>query len=261
MSLALKWGDADSDQFAFIYFDAVTSYKTQYKGKVTEHPIDGGATISDHFVKHNPKVAISGVITGADITFGNENIQDEEGNSPVNTKQAPGEVFIDAGSSSVNSLLPASISQLFSPQEPSIILDSPQDKDVVEQVKMLMSDLISGEKFNEISKTFTNNMQLLQLYEYRGTVIRSIVDNFVMIGLDFNEDADSGDALYCEVVLERIGFSFGRSESLPPDLAADLTNKGSPVENKGKQDSTITDIGEVDEPTALKKLLLKSSGL
>ena len=62
MSIALQWGDAESDQFVFVYLDAVTSYKEDHQVKVTEHPIDGGANIADHFVKSNPRVIISGVI-------------------------------------------------------------------------------------------------------------------------------------------------------------------------------------------------------
>ena len=262
MSLALKWGGQDGDQATFVYFDAVTSYKTQYKGKVTEHPIDSGATIADHFVKVNPRIIIQGVITGADISVGNENIEDEEGNTPINTKPAPDAVTVDASSSINNSLLPESIGQLFSPQEPTITFSGAQNTDLTEQVKTQMVDLISGEKYNEISKTYTNSMQVLQLYEYEGSLIRSIKNDMVMVGLDFLEDADSGDALYLEVVLEQVDFSVGRSDTLPPDVVDALINKASPLSNNGKQDSTVNDLGDTgNDATALKKLALKAAGV
>ena len=69
MSLALKFGDLQaggSDIKGIIYFDAVTVYTKDYSGKVTSHPIEAGASISDHFVSDNPKFKISGVLSHVD---------------------------------------------------------------------------------------------------------------------------------------------------------------------------------------------------
>lgn len=261
MSIAIEWGDEDSDQSAFVYFDAVTSYKTSYRGKVTEHPIDSGANIADHFVKENPRIMISGVITGADITVGNENIANEDGDSPINVRAAPDAVVVDTSSSKLNSLLPASITQFFTPQEPSITFSGNAAVDAVEKVKNAMANLMAGERYNEISKTFINSMQLLKLYEYDGSVIRSITEDLVMVGLDFSEDADSGDALYCEITLEQIRFAKGKVAELPPDVVDALKNKAAEIESKGKQDSSVVGVDtEVDDATPLHKLLIHLEG-
>jgi len=251
MSLAIEWGDPDSDQALFIYFDAVTSYKTEYRGKVTEHPIDGGSTITDHFVKINPRINISGVITGADISQGRENITNESDESPINAKAAPQAVDVNTSTSQLNSLLPENIGQLFSPQDPEITFDPFPDVDLVEEIKQGMVNLISGEKFNEISNTVTNNMQLLKLYEYDGTVIRAILENLVAVNITFQEDANSGDALYCDITLEQIRFARKRSESLSEDVAESLEAKAATVENKGKQDSTEATIENAEQGTPM----------
>lgn len=264
MSLAIKWGDDDSDQAAFIYFDAVQSYQTEYKGKVTEHPIDGGATVADHFVKVNPRFMFSGVVTGADLAVGNQNIEDEEGNRPINTHAAPEAVSVDASSSKFNSLLPGSVTQFFSPQTPEIEFDvfgvAP---DTVESVKDAMAQLISGEKFNEISGTFINNMQLVKLYEYQGTVIRNIIEDLVMIGLSFREDADSGDGLYASITFEQVRFAEGKTASLPDDVVDGLKSKAAALVNKGKQDSNPVEdnTGNLDTRSSLKQLVDKAAGV
>lgn len=257
MSLAIEWGDEDSDQSAFIYFDAVTSYRSSYKGKVTEHPIDSGANIADHFVKTNPRFTISGVITGADISVGNEDLTNEDGDSPINTKAAPDAVSVDSPGSSLNAFLPESITQFFAPQEPSIPLDGNESVDSVEDVKNAMTNLMAGEKYNEISKTFTNSMQLLKLHEYEGTTIRATHTDLVMVGLDFSEDPDSGDALYCDVILEQIRFAEGRVAELPADVVDSLKAKAAALADKGKQDSSISEIDlDEDDGTALHKAVV-----
>ena len=179
----------------------------------------------------------------------------------MNTKAAPEAVEVDASDSLFSRVLPASISQFFSPQDPKISFGSPTSVDVAEAVKFVMRQLISGERYNELSKTHVNNMQLLSLYEYEGTVIKSITKNFVAVGISFSEDENSGDALYCEIVLEQIRFVAGKSDELPKDVVDGLRKKASALEDKGKMDSSTIEVDTDNirvNGTALRDILLNA---
>src|SRR6185369_15283839 len=99
MSLAIKWDDANGG--GFIFMDAVTAYSQDHSGKVTQHPIDTGGSITDHFIKSNARYKIGAVISGLDISTGSYLIQDNQGNSPYNTNFPPNQVSVNSTDRSV----------------------------------------------------------------------------------------------------------------------------------------------------------------
>lgn len=245
MSLAIEWGGGvDTTRTLFVYFDAVTSYSKEYKGKITEHPIDGGSSIADHFIRYNPKITFTGIVSGADI-YNNSGLSNKEGVRPKNTKAAPNAVAVNSATGDV---LPTSLSQLFSPRTPSSRLDDPTDSDVVGEVKQAIEEMVAGENLGEAASTSKQKIRLANLYEYyEGNQPKSKITNLVATSVLFKEDADSGDALVCEITLERLTFTSSQTVQLSKDVSEALLTKAAEAKNKGKQDSTETELDVVDE--------------
>lgn len=242
MSLCIKWGE-DSNSGGLIVFDAVTSYVKNNKGQVTKHPIALGSSISDHFVKANDIIRVSAVISGADISTNTYLIQDLDGNAPYNSFEPPTAVSVNSTDQSVlKKFIPDSIGQFLSDSTPEVVLDSARE-DILEQVRDALTQLNSGTVFNEKTGKFDPFIQLVQLYEYDGTVLRRVIRNLVVTDIIFKEDVSTGYALYFDIVFEQVTFAFLEKTTIPKDVTEPLKKKASPKTTKGKADSTA-DTGE-----------------
>ena len=60
----------------------------------------------------------------------------------------------------------------------------------------------------------------------------------MITNLVFREDANSGNALYCDMTFEQVTFAYLKKTTIPKDVAASVKGKSGSKENKGKQDST-----------------------
>lgn len=199
MSLAIKFGDSldSSTTSGFIYIDAVTQYNRDFKGQVTSHPIGSGGNISDHFIRNNPVYNITGVISGADISIGKEKIKGESGDTPLNivSSDIP-PVSIKGNNSNLLSLLPDSISQFFVDAGSSVTTASSNTRrDVLNTIRTLLEGLFDKD-----------GLSLITLYEYKNNKLDKVIDPLVMTSLTFNEDPDSGLALYITMSLEQVTF-------------------------------------------------------
>lgn len=261
MSLAIKWGDNNSEDGGFIYFDAVTAYTQNYTGQVTKHPIDAGASIVDHYVKDNPTFSLSGVITGVDVSTGTFQIQDIEGNFPFNAQFPPSPVSVTSTDESVlTKLIPASIGQFLPETTPEITMDALRAS-VVDQVRDALIDLTSGSVLNQQTGQFDSNIQVVKLYEYKGTLINRIVNNLVITSINFNEDATTGSALYCTINFEQVTFSVLKKTEIPKDVQQTIKKKASPKKSIGKCDSTIKNSNDASntDPQSKKDAVNKSA--
>lgn len=246
MSLALRWGNDNEEGGGFIYMDSVTTYTQNYSGKVTSHPVDGSANISDHFVKDNNKITISAVITGVDISTGTYLIQDLVGNAPFNSQEAPTAVSVNSTDQSVlKKFIPDSIGQFLSDSTPEVVVDS-RRTDLLEQIRQALVDLTSGVLFNEKTGQFDPNIQIVRLFEYDKTLLRKVINNLVMTNLIFKEDPNTGYGLYCDMTFEQITFAFLKKTTIPKDITNSLKKKASDKSSKGKQDSTPQNVDGAD---------------
>lgn len=241
MSLAIRWGENNSDDGGFLYLDAVIAYTQNYTGQVTKHPIDAGASIVDSYVKDNPTFTLSGVITGVDVSTGSALIQDLDGNFAFNTRLAPNTVSVTSTDNSVlTQFIPDSIGQFLPSTTPSVVMDSAR-AEIIDQVRDALIDLTSGSKLNEETGQFDSNIQLVKLFEYKGTLINRIINNLVITSVRFNEDASTGNALYCDITFEQVTFAFLKKTEIPKDVQQTIKKKASPKKSIGKCDSTIKD--------------------
>lgn len=243
MTLGIHWGDEDSLFGGLIYLDAVTSYTRNHAGQLTKHPIDGGGNITDFFIRENDKYSITAVISGVDISTGIEYLYDEFGTLPYNAKYRTDAVSVNSSDRSVISkMLPASLTQFVGTAKPEVTL-SPENPDHTLEIQSLLEQLASGEQYNQDTGRVEYNIQLVNLYEFNGPNISSIKRNFVITSVSFNESADTGEGLYCQINLEEAHIVGLREVKVPSDV---IQSAASEKAVKGKQDSTPEDPNSED---------------
>lgn len=241
MTLAVRWGENNAEDGGFLFFDCVTVYTQEYSGTVTAHPVDSGANITDHYIKNNSRFTLSGVITGVDVSTGSALIQDLEGSFPFNTRLAPNTVSVTSTDDSVlNQFIPDSIGQFLPDTQPQVVMDSAR-AEIIDQVRDALIDLTSGTKLNEETGQFDSNIQIVRLFEYKGTLLNRILNNLVITSVRFNEDASTGNALYCDITFEQVTFAFLKKTEIPKDVQRPVQKKASPKKSIGKCDSTVKD--------------------
>lgn len=241
MTLALRWLEDENDETksSFLYFNAVTAFSQTYGGKVTEHPISVGASVTDHYIRNNPSFRLSGVFTRADISSGTFLIQDINGQLPFNRDELNQNVSVNEGGDSLlRKFLPDSLGQFIPVYEPVVTVQEGR-LDLIEQIREMIVQLVSGDRFNELSARFDSNIQLVSLYEYSGNLLSKITNNLVLTNLDFRETPDTGSALYCDMTFSQVKFTTQKKEAIPADVANSLKKKATPKATKGKQDSTV----------------------
>lgn len=239
MTLALSWGATPEEQ-GLIYLDATTLYTQNYTGQVTRHPVDTGGVITDHFTRDNAKFTISAVITGVDISQGTYLLQDLNGNYPFNTNPAPTAVSVNSTDKSLlRRFIPASVGQFLPSTSPDIQMQNARI-DLLEQIRQLLIDLMSGKKFNEKTQQFDSNVEIVALYEYEGTFIKRILNNLVMTNITFDERPDTGEALYCNMTFEQVTFVTLKKTEIPKTVTG-LNKKAASKKTLSKCDSTVKD--------------------
>ena len=246
MSLAIRWDDDNGG--GFIYLDAVTAYSQDYSGKVTNHPIDAGGNVTDHFYRNNARFKIGAVISGIDISTGTYLIQDLEGNSPYNSNDDVNPVSVNSSDQSLlQKFLPDSIGQFLPDSTPEVVVDSART-DLTEQIRDALISLTSGEIIDQQTGQFNPNIQLIDLYEYDGFKLTRVVNRLVMTNVTFRETPDTGYALYCDFSFEQVSFAVLKHTVIPQDVQNALKKKASPKNSKGKQDSKPQDAGTGTNP-------------
>ncbi|MNQ49022.1 hypothetical protein D3C85_629130 [compost metagenome] len=257
MSLAIRWGSNEEpdNPSGFIYLNSVTSYNQEYTGQVTKHPVDSSANITDHYIKNNPTFSISGVVSGVDLSSIPYDIRDQNGNTVVNATPQPVSIQFDNTVSGLLQYLPDSIGQFLSKSFPSPIADVTNRTDLSSEilVKDLLRNVMDGLKYNPKTDKVESYITLVELYEFDGLNIRDIISDLVITSVRIREDADTGDALYLDMSLEKVQFALLEKTELPQDVQTTLKPKVETKKKKGKVDSTSKDCSDAQaskDPTA-----------
>lgn len=251
MSLAIKFGDNnDPDQLSgFIYFDVVTKYSKQLSGKVTSHPLDAGASITDHYISENPKYNIVGVISSADISNVPNSIT-VDGESPFNVNPQPSAVSVGNSGSGLLKAIPGVSSGFLTSGPEQISMDSNVKVDYGDQVKNLLQKLMTGLVYNENEKKLRNKMTLITLYEFYGNILGIEAENLVMTSCAFDEDPDSGNGVFISMSLEQVSFVTLQKTELPKDVSASLSKSSQSTAKKSKADGTEKKVGDSSDATS-----------
>ena len=237
MTIALKIGDKDSQVQGFIYLDAVTTYTKDMDGKVTSFPVDSGANISDHFISQNQKFTLEGVISDVDITGLSDKVM-VDGEKPINAKPQPTATRI-SGQQGALQYLPSAVKQFFERTDATVYSDASSQASIP-AVELLFEELMRGTYYNSADNRWRNKMTTTTLYEMDGINFINAKTDLVITNVSITEDADSGDALYMSISLEKVRFvtlemtDVKNVKSSSQKKVAGTTNKGTPAVDTGK---------------------------
>lgn len=241
MTIALKIGNEDSQVQGFIYLDAVTKYGRNLSGKVTSFPMDSGSNVSNHFISNNQKFTISCVISDVDITGVSDRVRLGE-LKPLNAKPQPSVPDIAPSENSL-SFLPSAVKQFFSRSSPTVGVDL-ESKSNIAIIEMLFEELMRGVYYNSADNRWRNKVTVTTIYEMDGADFSNARTDLIITDIDFEEDPDSGDALFVSMSLEKVRFAVleitevGRNaNTTTQNKVSDTKNKGTPSTEEGKTDT------------------------
>ena len=197
----------------FIYLDVVTKYSQTLSSKVSQHPVDGFGVVSDHITKENPKLQISGFLTGADFNFSKPKLTPEDrgfiGISQVVVESDIASAIRVTNENNPTNLLPDISGQFFS--------------DTLPEVQGLSED--RGDSYSEKAlflklESLYINKEVLSVFEFNdGSVVESFLPDVVITNLTIKESTETGDALAFDLTLEQITFSYLIETRVPVDVA------------------------------------------
>lgn len=250
MSLAIKFGD-ESDITALsgaIYFDVVTKYSKSLTGKVTDHPIEAGASITDHFISANPSFNISGVISHVDFSSIPSMVY-LEGVPVKNNDPAPQPVVINNAAEGLSRLIPGVVSQFLPKQLSSVIAPSSPRQNHRGEIEQFFSDLMHGLVYNDSRKRWENRMTVCSLYEMDGAIPSNPIRDLICTSVQVDEDASSGDALYLNLSFEKVRFVTLEKVDAPKPQAKTSTARATAEKKNMGTKPPITD-SPTDAPKA-----------
>lgn len=196
MTIAIRRSNGD-----ILYFDAIEGFGENYQGQTSKHPLGSGASVVDHYVTENPRFSLKAILSDADFNLNRPqlsgNIDDYEGWQSVTSKQyvnntpTNSPVSINSNTNVFKSFLPESISQFTSTSIPQVV--------VTEQAKVKSAQAI---KIQLIA--MQEQKEEFALVDFIDNLVRKSYPSCIFTALSFNEDAESGDALYPVMEIEQI---------------------------------------------------------
>jgi len=234
----------------FIYLDVVTKYSQTLSSKVSQHPVDGLGVISDHITQENPKLSITGFLSGADFNFSKPRLSSEDrgfigiGQIVVDSDIAT-EIQVSNDDNPTN-LLPDVVGQFFSDTLPEVTGLSENRKDSYTEKAL----------FLKLESLYLNR-DVLSVFEFNdGAVVDSFLVDVVITNLTIKESTETGDALAFDITLEQITFAKLLETRVPVDVAEDRQNQVKEEAAKGDKSTNevAADEGENDR-TVLRSLV------
>ena len=248
MAFALGWQPDEINAGGLIYFDAVTSWNRSFTGTTTKHPVDAGGNVTDHYINNNPIFTMSAVVSGTDLSISTIALQNDVGDIPYNARIAPTEVTVSSDDQNLlMRFVPNVIGQFLPDTLPQVVMDDFRG-DTTEEIQDILSNLQSGEGYNQVTGQFETIIRPVVLYETNGflTLVKKIPADdtkyLVILSVNFREDTESGYALYADITFEQCRFANLKKVQLPPDLVQSVVKKkATGKKSLGKCDSTQKD--------------------
>lgn len=241
-----------------IWLDAVLSFNEDYTSSVTKHKVGSGSTISDHVIEENAQFSIDGVVSGVEWsngpTYGLSNINavTDIGEVPqitLDSIEALQSVNLPANASHVSivqglqnpiiKLLPESLRQFVDQNTtpPEIVMGEASVGDNLEAIKSTLIQLNRGFPRTTEGRVILEKEEVAILrFDYDWTPLTPIL-NCICTGLQFSEDANTGDAIYPKMRFEQVRYA-GIETAVVPEFV---------VKNMGKKQG-VEASGEVPDP-------------
>lgn len=217
MSYALLRANGD-----LIWFDAITQFSERYTGTLTAHPLESGNVVNDHTTINNIEINLAGIISDADFNLTRPTITDDDAqNWKINNKQfvnnSPVETTVSISyKPGLSQFLPESIAQFVTPSTPVVTVP---DYDRPKFAARVKDELTAMQRLAE-------NFSLVDFQNGR---VWRVIDNCVMVNLDFTETPESGDAIYPVMVIHVARYADTREVKVQ-----------SPTTNKGRKSAPAT---------------------
>lgn len=226
MSYAILRANGD-----LIWFDAITNFSERYTGTLTAHPLEKGGVVNDHTTINNIEINISGIISDADFNLTRPVITDDDAvNWKINNKQfvnnSPVETTVEIEyKPGINQFLPESISQFVTPPQPVVIVP---DNDRPKFAARIKDELTSVQR----------DAENFSLVDFQNGRIWRVIDNCVMVNLDFTETPESGDAIYPVMQIHVARYADTRAVKVPVSNKGRKTAKATERPKKEGDDAT-----------------------
>lgn len=208
MSIAILRANGD-----LIWFDAITQFSERYTGTLSAHPLEKGNVVNDHTTINNIEMNLSGIISDADFNLTRPTITDDDAvNWKINNKQFVNNSPVDTTVSieykpGFSQFLPESISQFITPATPVVIVPDYDRPKFAARIK---------DELTQVQRTAEN----FSIVDFQNGRIWRVIDNCVMVSLDFTETPESGDAIYPVMTIHVARYVDTRSVRIP------VVNKG-----------------------------------
>lgn len=232
MTVAIKRSNGD-----LFWFDAVLSLGRQLSGSVSKHPLETGAVITDHTTIDNEVITLSGVLSDADFNLRRPTIGQQQAevygitdkqfmnNTPVTgTSNEIQNTIIITEKSTFTKFLPDLVGQFLNTTAPDVRLATGTPR------KVMPAAAVQG----YLEQMMTGREEFTLLSFDNGT-IQEAFDNCVMTSLSFNEDPDSGSAVYPNITIERVKYATSTSVKIKKRVSPTIEKKAATPTNKGKQ--------------------------
>lgn len=230
MTIAIRRSNGD-----ILYFDAIEGFGEQYQGQTSKHPLGSGAFVTDHYVIENPRFSLKAVLSDADFNYNRPQLTadatDYEGwqsvsasKQYVNNTPTNSPVSINSNVNVFKSFLPESISQFTATSIPEVVVTEQPKVRSAQAIKMQM--IAMQEQKEEFA-----------LVDFNDNLIRKSYPNCIFTALSFNEDPETGDALFPVMEIEQITFAQVKNIKVKIKTA----NKGRQQTNASKRDAVASD--------------------
>ncbi|MCK9530503.1 MAG: hypothetical protein M0R77_08080 [Gammaproteobacteria bacterium] len=256
MALAIKFGDlTDTTSVSgAIYFDAVTEYKKNYSGRVTDHPIEAGASVSDHYISNNPKIQIAGVISSVDFS----NIPSQlilDGDPVINNNDQPSAVSVGGLGGKLRQFLPGVVTQFLPQVNPSVSVDQSERTDHKDTIDQLMKELMNGLYYDTQKGKWVNRMTPITLFDVFGGFPFPVMQDLIVVKFSSEESVENGDALVFNMELEQVRFVSLESADAPnPQNNTPTQRATTPTKEKGNVPSTPSSTSQSPRPDVMSNV-------
>ena len=200
-----------------------------------------GAVITDHTTIDNEVISLSGVLSDADFNLRRPTINPTQAklygmtnkqfmnNTPITGTEGQIQNTIEITEpSGLVKYLPDSVSQFLTTSAPTVKL-----ADNTPYLKVMPASAVQG----YLEEMFINREEFVLLSFVNGIIDRAF-ENCIMTSLSFEEDPDSGDAVYPVMTIERVTYVTSASVKIKKRVDPAVQKKAAVQQNKGKQASS-----------------------
>lgn len=210
--ILLRIGDASEDNVLF-GISATESFRRSLKSEVAKHPLDSGASITDHVSNSNAMFEIRGVLSSCDTSFIKHLVRFEYPDSDelevpynFNIEERPKFETEDEKGGFLKSLIPDVIGQFLNDGmevefNPDGVVDYTDYAELIyDRIEKYVTQLVYDV---ELSK-YSNSIRKVTLYEMQEQYVKRVYEDLVITSFNREDTPDNGEGVYFNMTLEQV---------------------------------------------------------